>query len=118
MEKTFSQNMYLPIGHTNWYKNNEERSSFDQQPEDPCSTILALYTAYTYTKNEDYLKKITTCFSWFLGNNSLGKSLYDYATGGCFDGLHPDRVNQNQGAESLVSFLMARVLLSRIADES
>lgn len=118
IEKTFSQNMYLPIGHANWYKNNEERSSFDQQPEDPASTILALYTALTYTKDKEYAKKILICFSWFLGNNSLGKSLYDYATGGCHDGLHPDRVNQNQGAESLVSFLMARMVTSRITDEN
>lgn len=118
LDKTFSQNMYLPIGHNKWYKNNEERSSFDQQPEDPASTILALYTAFTYTTNLEYKKKLVTCFSWFMGNNSLGKSLYDYATGGCYDGLHPDRINQNQGAESLVSFLMARMITSTITDEN
>ncbi len=114
IKKTFSDGMYLPIGHANWYKNNEERSSFDQQPEDPASMILALFTTYKLTNKELYRTNIITCFSWFLGNNSLGKSLYNYATGGCYDGLHPDRINQNQGAESLVSFLMARVITSRI----
>lgn len=114
IDKTFLTNMYVPIGHAKWYKKNEERSYFDQQPEDPCSMILALATAYTITHVESYKNLANKCFSWFLGNNSLHQSLYDYESGGCYDGLHPDRVNLNQGAESLVSYLLSRLAMTKL----
>src|SRR5258708_29284714 len=104
--------MYIPIGHASWYKKDKKRSEFDQQPEDPASMILAIVTAYKITNNENYWNLANKCFSWFLGNNSLGKSLYNRETGGCYDGLHPDRVNLNQGAESLVSYLLARLAIT------
>lgn len=112
--KTFSLNKYLPIGHAQWYTNKQKRSIFDQQPEDPASMILALATAYKITHDETYKNLMTVCFSWFLGNNSLQVPLYDYKNGGCFDGLHPDRVNLNQGAESLVSYLLSRLTVANI----
>ncbi|KKQ50425.1 MAG: Alpha-glycosyltransferase-like protein, Glycosyltransferase family 4 [Candidatus Woesebacteria bacterium GW2011_GWB1_38_5] len=114
VNKTFSQNRYMPIGHSNWYKNKEKRSEFDQQPEDPASTVMALATAYDITQDERYRKLASVCFTWFLGNNSLGMPLYDHKNGGCYDGLHPDRINLNQGAESLISYLLARLALSKI----
>ena len=77
--------------------------------------ILALSTAYGQTHNEEYKNLAKKCFSWFLGNNSLNKSLYDEKTNGCLDGLHPDRVNLNEGAESLLSYLMANYTLSKLA---
>ncbi|HZJ18034.1 MAG TPA: glycosyltransferase [Patescibacteria group bacterium] len=113
ISKTFSKT-YMPIGHSDWYENNEKRSSHDQQPEDPASMILALASAYHYTNNERYKRLARKCFSWFLGNNSLKKSLYDYKNGGCHDGLHPDRVNLNQGGESLVSYLMSSLTMSQL----
>lgn len=106
ISKTFSDT-YMPIGHARWYKNKKKRSNYDQQPEDPASMILALVRAYTYTGQEQYKTLANTCFSWFLGNNSIKKALYDIESGGCYDGLHPDRVNLNQGAESLISYLMS-----------
>lgn len=112
--KTFSLNKYLPIGHAQWYTNKEKRSIFDQQPEDPASMILALATAYKITHDETYKNLMMVCFSWFLGNNSLEMPLYNYKNGGCFDGLHPDRVNLNQGAESLVSYLLSRLTVAKI----
>lgn len=111
--KTFSR-IYMPIGHSGWYKNMQERSSYDQQPEDPASMIFALTRAYEYTGNTEYKKLANKCFSWFLGNNSLKKSLYDVKSGGCYDGLHPNRVNLNQGAESLVSYLMASYKITEL----
>jgi glycosyltransferase involved in cell wall biosynthesis len=115
-DQTFSAqtNIYLPIGHANWYKKNGTRSYFDQQPEDPASMILALATFYTITGHDSYKNLANKCFSWFLGNNSLNLSLYNYETGGCYDGLHPDRVNTNQGAESLVSYLLSRLIIAEI----
>ena len=113
-DKTFSTNMYLPIGHSHWYKQNEERSYFDQQPEDPASMILALTSAYKITGIQSYKNLAIKCFSWFLGNNSLCKLLYNYDTGSCYDGLHPDRVNLNQGAESLTSYLLSRLAIDEL----
>lgn len=113
IKKTFSKT-YMPIGHAKWYKNNHKRSIYDQQPEDPASMIFALITAYKYTHEERYRKLANICFSWFLGNNSLKKSLYNYENGGVYDGLHPDRVNQNQGAESLVSYLMSSHMILKL----
>jgi hypothetical protein len=112
--KTFMINQYLPIGHSHWYKNKEKRSDFDQQPEDPASMILALSTAFKITRNQTYKKLMLTCFSWFLGNNGLQQPLYNYENGGCYDGLHPDRINLNQGAESQVSYLLARLAVARV----
>lgn len=111
--KTFTSDMYMPIG-SGWYKNSEKRNQFDQQPEDPGAMILALYRAYKTTKSEEYKNLAKKCFSWFLGNNSLNKSLYDEVTGGCYDGLHSDRVNLNQGAESLISYLMSNYTISQL----
>lgn len=110
-DETFRDDFYFPIGHTDWYRKGQTRSAFDQQPEDPASMILALVSAYCITKNEEYRHMAYKCFTWFLGNNMLAISLYNYKTGGCYDGLHPDRVNQNQGAESLVSYLTARIAM-------
>lgn len=115
IRKTFSKT-YMPIGHSSWYKNKETRSQYDQQPEDPASMILALSTAYTITGKKRYKDLITICFNWFLGANSLKLSLYDDTNGGCFDGLHPDRINLNQGAESLVSYLVARLKITEVYD--
>jgi glycosyltransferase involved in cell wall biosynthesis len=114
ISKTFSPDMYIPIGQSSWYTNDEKRSQFDQQPEDPASMILALFTAYSIIKREEYRNLIKKCFSWFLGNNNLNESLYNEKTGGCYDGLHPDRVNQNQGAESLISYLMSNFIVTQL----
>lgn len=113
IDKTFSKT-YMPIGHAVWYKNKKKRSNYDQQPEDPASMISLLIRAYNYTGEKKYKKLANICFSWFLGNNSLKISLYDYENGGCYDGLHPDRVNLNQGAESLTSYLMSSFMIMQL----
>lgn len=116
--KTFSNNMYMPIGQDSWYKNHEKRSEYDQQPEDPASMIMTLATAFTITDNQKYKNLMLECFSWFLGNNSLNISMYNKSTGGCYDGLHPDRVNLNQGAESLISYLQSNISISKLINEN
>lgn len=113
ISKTFSKT-YMPIGHARWYRNKEKRSDYDQQPEDPAAMILALVRAYNITKDQLYKNLANTCFSWFLGNNSLNLTLYDRKSGGSYDGLHPDRVNLNQGAESLVSYLMSSFMITKL----
>jgi len=69
--------------------------------------IDACLEAYNATGKNDYLELINTAFNWFLGRNDLGVTVYDFQTGGCRDGLHPSRVNENEGAESLLSWLMS-----------
>ena len=98
---------YVPIGSNGFYAEGKEKARFDQQPVEACSTVSACLEAYRLTRQERWLKEAHRVFRWFLGMNDLQVPLYDASTGGCRDGLHPDRVNENQGAESTLSFLMA-----------
>jgi glycosyltransferase involved in cell wall biosynthesis len=102
-----SAETYVPIGSNGFYAEGMEKARFDQQPVEACATISACLEAYRLTHQERWLEEAHRVFSWFLGKNDLRVPLYDAATGGCRDGLHPDRVNENQGAESTLSFLMA-----------
>ena len=99
--------VFVPIGSSGFYSEGKEKARFDQQPVEACTTVAACLEAYRLTHEERWLDEAHRVFSWFLGKNDLQAPLYDAATGGCRDGLHPDRVNENQGAESTLSFLMA-----------
>jgi hypothetical protein len=101
------KDVFVPIGSSGFYKEGEEKARFDQQPVEACATISACLEVYRLTKEESWLDEANRVFLWFLGKNDLQVPLYDPTTGGCKDGLHPDRVNENQGAESTLSFLMA-----------
>ena len=98
---------FVPIGSSGSFAEGAERARFDQQPVEACATIAACLEAYRITKEERWREEAQRVFEWFLGRNDLRVPLYDATTGGCRDGLHPDRVNENQGAESTLSFLMA-----------
>lgn len=100
-----------PIGENGWYKRNNKRAFFDQQPIDASSTVQALLTAFRITKNKEYYEKAIISFNWFLGHNHLNQMIYDESTGGCFDGLGKHSLNFNQGAESTISYLIARLSL-------
>ncbi|MCR4285840.1 MAG: hypothetical protein NUW00_03015, partial [Candidatus Kaiserbacteria bacterium] len=104
---TFKEDMYIPIGNASWSHKKGIRSQYDQQPEDPASMILALATAYKMTRNEVYFQRASTCFSWFRGNNSAHHAVFNPQTGGCHDSLREDGVNNNQGAESLIAYLIS-----------
>ena len=99
--------IFVPIGSNGFYKEGQEKARFDQQPVEACGTISACLEAYRLTHEERWIEEARCVFRWFLGKNDLHVPLYDATTGGCKDGLHPDRVNENQGAESTLSFLMA-----------
>ena len=100
-------NIFVPIGSSGTFAEGAERARFDQQPIEACATISACLEAYRLTQEEHWREEADRVFKWFLGANDLQVPLYDASTGGCRDGLHPDRVNENQGAESTLSFLMA-----------
>jgi len=98
---------FVPIGSQGFYRKAGEKARFDQQPVEACATVSACLEAYRATGDDHWRAQAWSAFNWFLGDNDLKIALYDAATGGCRDGLHPDRANENQGAESTLSFLMA-----------
>src|SRR5436309_4839539 len=100
---------FVPIGSQGFYRKGCDKARFDQQPVEASGAVSACLEAYRETREHRWLNEAWSAFNWFLGKNDLQIALYDPATGGCRDGLHPERVNQNQGAESTLAFLTALV---------
>jgi glycosyltransferase involved in cell wall biosynthesis len=98
---------FMPVGSQGFYRQGGEPARFDQQPIEAAGAVSACLQAYRVTRDDRWREEAWSAFNWFLGDNDLQLALYDTETGGCRDGLHPDRANQNQGAESTLSFLMA-----------
>jgi glycosyltransferase involved in cell wall biosynthesis len=98
---------FVPIGSQGFYRREGERARFDQQPIEAAGAVSACLQAYRVTGDRSWRSQAWSAFNWFLGDNDLQLPLYDCLSGGCRDGLHPDRANENQGAESTLSFLMA-----------
>ena len=98
---------FRPVGSEGFYPRGGARAQFDQQPLEAKATISACVAAYYATDDSSWLREARIAFEWFLGRNDLGLELYDPKTGGCRDGLQEDRVNQNQGAESTLAFLLS-----------
>ena len=111
---SFKKNNFFPIGQNGWYFRDGKRAYFDQQPEDVASAVEALVKACEITKKEDYANRARIAFAWFLGKNHLNQMIYDEATGGCYDGLGRNSINFNQGAESTISYLLARLMIEKI----
>ncbi len=99
--------IFVPIGSNGFFIEGSEKARFDQQPVEACATVSACLEVYGLTEESFWLEEAQRVFRWFLGKNDLRVPLYDAETGGCRDGLHPDRINENQGAESTLSFMMA-----------
>ncbi len=98
------------IGNEGWYKKGGERAYFSQQPIDAMAMVLMYEKAYLVSENKkDYLHKMFTSYMWFLGENDLRLPLYDYETKGCCDGLEKKGVNRNQGAESMLAYLLSHL---------
>lgn len=98
---------FEPIGSNGFYRRGGERAHFDQQPIEAYGMILACLEAYRVTGDERWYKEAERAFEWFLGRNNGRLPIYDTTTGGCCDSLHSDRVNENQGAESTLAFLLS-----------
>jgi len=98
---------FVPIGSQGFYHQGGEKARFDQQPIEAAGAVSACLEAYRITGDNRWRSEAWSAFNWFLGDNDLQLPLYDSVSGGCRDGLHPERANQNQGAESTLSFLMA-----------
>ncbi len=98
---------FRPIGSNGFYRRGGVRAAFDQQPIEAHATLSACLDAYRATSDPWWYEHAQRAFDWFIGWNDLGRELYSPETGGCHDGLHVDRVNANQGAESTLAFLLS-----------
>jgi hypothetical protein len=106
--KTFTDNYFKPIGDIGLrYQGNDEENQSDEQTSEASESTAAYIEAFLATRDSEYIDKAKACFAWFLGRNSKRRALLDYETGGCHDGIICDKLNPNQGAESLISFWLA-----------
>jgi glycosyltransferase involved in cell wall biosynthesis len=108
---------FVPIGSNGFYQFGQERARFDQQPVEAQAMVSACLEAFRITGDKHWNKEARRAFEWFLGRNDLKRPLYDPTTGGCRDGLHPDRPNENQGTESTLAFLHSLLEL-RLAEQT
>ena len=116
LSKIFKGNSIKVISNKGWLHRGEKPDQIvlgGEQPIDIAYTILALRKFYDVFKEEAYKTKMQVAFDWFLGNNHLHQIIYNPCTGGCYDGLEDSYVNLNQGAESTVSYLMARMTIEK-----
>jgi glycosyltransferase involved in cell wall biosynthesis len=114
LSKIYKENRIKVISNKGWSQKGDNLDQIvigGEQPIDVSYTILALNKFYEVFKDETYKQKLDIAFDWFLGNNHLEQIIYNPCTGGCYDGLEENSVNLNQGAESTVSYLMARLTL-------
>ena len=107
LKNTFNGDYFDFIGCKGWYARGKQKAQFDQQPIEVASTVMMLSAAYEITQDDKYLRLQRTAFDWFLGVNSLRIPVYNFRTKGCHDGLMQTGVNANQGAESMLSFLLS-----------
>lgn len=105
---------FTPIGSNGFYRKGGRRAQFDQQPIEAYSVVAASIDAYRLTSDNFWLDEAIRANQWFHGHNDLGVSVCDPQAGTCYDGLHPDRVNQNLGAESTLAYLLSSADLRRM----
>ncbi len=105
---------FVPIGNKGWYKKGDERAFYDQQPIEASCMVEAALTAFYITDEEKYKRLAHLAFEWFLGKNTQNVVVYDTVTGACHDGITPEGLNLNQGAEATISYLLARLELENL----
>lgn len=106
---SFKGRCCTPVGQYGWFRKGEKKTLFDQQPEEVAALVLASKAMYEASGDEKYKSIMRDAFDWFLGNNLLRQVVYSHISGGCYDGVGAMEVNLNQGAESTVSYLIARL---------
>ena len=114
--QTSSRGYFQPVGTDKIFERGSSKPVFDQQPIEASATVSACLEAYLSTKDKHWYNEAEKAFDWFLGANDLGIPLYEPANGGCYDGLHVDRVNRNQGAESTIAFLLSLYEMTNITN--
>ncbi|RXG11654.1 glycosyltransferase involved in cell wall biosynthesis [Leeuwenhoekiella aestuarii] len=116
-EHTLKDGILSVIGNDKWYAKDGERSFFAQQPIDAMAMVLMFHQAFLLTGDKKYLTKLFDSFMWFLGENDLRMSLYDFETKGCCDGFENYGINRNQGAESSLAYLISHLTVLQAYEE-
>jgi glycosyltransferase involved in cell wall biosynthesis len=111
ISRQFTAHIFSPIGNQGWLS-KEGKAEYDQQPLEAHGMLDACLQAEALINDGKYADYALKAFSWFVGENSAGAVLHDFATGGCRDGLHPGGANMNQGAESTLSWMMSLISVS------
>jgi hypothetical protein len=114
-QQTTPRGVFRPVGSSSFGDRRTAPRPFDQQPLEVTAAVSACLAAWRVEGDPGWKADAERAFGWFLGANDLALSLVDLETGGCRDGLHPDRVNENQGGESVVSYLLSQLEMRRIA---
>ena len=110
-ETQIVNDVFTPIGADGWFIKGGERSFYDQQPIEASCMVEATVAAYAVTGEDKYLKTAKTAFEWFSGKNTKNVVLYNGTTGICYDGITPEGLNKNQGAEATLSYYLAYLTL-------
>ncbi|MGD0581461.1 MAG: glycosyltransferase [Bacteroidales bacterium] len=113
LSQIFNEKGIEVISNRNWFTNGQEPGRFGEQPIDVAYTVMTLSLFFEVFQKQEYFLKLETAFNWFLGSNRLNQIIYNPCTGGCYDGLEETHANMNQGAESTISYLMARLTMER-----
>lgn len=108
---SFKGRCCTPVGQYGWFHKGGKKTLFDQQPEEVAALVLASKAMYEASGDKKYKSRMKDAFDWFLGNNLLHQVVYSHISGGCYDGVGAMDVNLNQGAESTVSYLIARLAI-------
>ncbi len=109
------QGRFRPIGSNGFFREGGVAAVFDQQAIEAHAMVAASIEAYAVNKDPSWMEQAHLAFDWFLGRNDLGEPIYDPSTGGCYDGLMENRVNENQGAESTLAFLLSLAEMRQLA---
>lgn len=112
----FTKDHIKVISNDGWLLKGSKNHGYGQQPIDVASVVMTLSTFYDMFRSPIYLTQRTNAFNWFLGKNHLHQIMYNPATGGCYDGLEEYNVNLNQGAESTICYLLARLTMGKKFD--
>ena len=118
LSRTFNENGIEVISNKKWLKKGQKAEKYGEQPIDVAYTIITLSKFDDVFDKDIYKEKMETAFNWFLGQNHLHQTIYNPCTGGCYDGLEEFNVNLNQGAESTLSYLMARLVMENYRDNN
>ena len=113
LSQYFMKGQLKVISNRGWFKKENERVFYGEQPIEVSTTIIALDLFYHVTKNKKYKDQLNLAFMWFLGNNHLKQIMYNPENGASYDGLEDKHVNINQGAESTLCFFKARLLMEK-----
>jgi uncharacterized protein YyaL (SSP411 family) len=114
-QQTTPAGLFRPVGTAGFGEQRQHPRAFDQQPVEAAASIGACLAAWRADGDAEWKAIATRVFAWFLGSNDLSTALVDPETGGCRDGLHPDRANENRGGESVLAYLLSLAEIRQLA---